>query len=240
MLSFTDPNSKSYARTAGLFYLTIAVAGGYAIAYVPGQIQLPGDAAGTVRNLLGQRGLFLSGLAGDVVMMLAELAVTAMLFFMFRAVNPTLSLIAGLARFVMVTVMAAMLFFHVGAMALADPGAGLGAFTQAQRADLVGLMLRIHDGGVWIWQLFFAVHLLVLGGLIVQSRAYPRLIGYAMMLGAMGYLADSLHAFALPDVVLLGYVKVALLIVVTLAELGFALWLVFRGPKGLGKLQPAR
>lgn len=245
MPSFTDPNSKSYARTAGLFYLTVAVAGGYAIAYVPAQLQVAGDAAGTVQNLLARRGLYLSGLAGDVVMMLAELAVTAMLFFMFRAVNPTLSLIAALARFAMVTVMAAMLFFHVGAMALADPNGTLGAFTQAQRVDLVGLMLQIHHGGVWIWQLFFAVHLLVLGRLIVASGVYPRLIGFAMTLGALGYLVDSLHGFALPGAIWLGYLKVVLLAVVTLAELGFALWLVFRGPgiaapKGLGKGQVAR
>jgi len=231
MQTFRDPQSRSYARAAGAFYLTIAVAGGFAIGFVPSQLNVAGDAAATVDNILAHRGLFQLGIAGDVVMMLAEVMATAMLYFMFKPVNATLSLAAALARFAMVGVMAAMLFFNAAALALADPNGALDGFSADQRTDLAGLMLQVHDAGVWIWQIFFTLHLVLLGHLVVRSGVYPRLLGHALTLGAFGYILDSIHAFAVPDAALLGQIRIGLLVIVTLAEVGFALWLLFRGPR---------
>ncbi|MXQ09387.1 DUF4386 family protein [Alphaproteobacteria bacterium GH1-50] len=227
---FNDPQSKRYARIAGLFYLTIAVAGGYAIAYVPAEL-FGGKSAGTLAEIAARPGFFLSGIAGDVVMMLAEVVVTAMLFFMFRPVSPALSLAAALARFAMVAVMATMLFFQAALYMIATGAMPLDGMTGAMRADLGDLLRAMHDAGVWIWQIFFTVHLWLLGALVLTSGWFPRLLGLGLIVGGTGYLVDSIHAFALPDMALLGILKVALLIIVTLSELGFALWLVIRGPR---------
>ena len=48
MHCFADPTSRSYARLTGLFYLTIAFAGGFAILWVPSQLQVAVDAQATV------------------------------------------------------------------------------------------------------------------------------------------------------------------------------------------------
>ena len=231
MTYFDDPRSRGYAPIAGLFHLTIAFAGGYAILYVPGSLQVPGDPAQTFANIAAERGFYLSGLLGDVVMMLSELIVTAMLFFLFRIVNPTLSLIAALARFAMVAVMAAMLFFHAAALQLVDPAAPLTSFTEAQRVELAGMFLHVHAAGVWIWQIFFAAHLVTLGMLVLKSNAFPRLLGLGLMLGSVGYVLDTLSAFAFPESALLPTLTVGFLMIVTLAEIGFSLWLVFVGPR---------
>ena len=98
MSVFADPGSRSYARVAGALYLLIAISGGFAIAFVPAQLYVPGDLAASVQSLIDARGMFLAGIAGDVTMMVSELLVTPMLFFMFRSTNPTLSLAAALAR----------------------------------------------------------------------------------------------------------------------------------------------
>ena len=232
---FGDPQSRPYARITGALYLTIAVAGGFSIAYVPSQLHVAGDAAATFGRILAHRGLFNLGIAGDVVMMLAEIMATAMLYFMFRPVNATLSLAAALARLMMVAVMAAMLFFHVAALSLADPSLAISSFSAEQRIDLAGLMLHVHNSGVWIWQLFFTMHLALLGWLVVHSGVYPRLLGRAMTVGAFGYFLDSLVSFAFPDAALLGHVRTILLVIVTVAEVGFALWLLVRGPDASGR-----
>ena len=65
---------------------------------------------------------------------------------------------------------------------------------------------------------------------MVASGQYPRLLGYGLMLGGMGYLLDSAYAFAFPEAALLGQLRVALLVIVTISEVGFALWLLLRGP----------
>lgn len=231
MSIFDDPSSRSYARLTGVLYLIIALAGGFAILYVPGVLNVPGDPAATFTNIARHRGLFHAGLIGDVVMMVTEVLVSVMLYFMFRPVNATLALAASYARIMMVAVMAAMLFFHAGALALADETVPLSSFSITQRLELASLMRHVHDAGVWIWQVFFCLHLLLLGTLVARSNLYPRVLGAGLIVGGTGYLVDSIQMFALPDAGLLAAVKVGLLLVATLGELGFALWLVLRGPR---------
>lgn len=229
MYAFSDPTSPIYARVTGMFYLGIAIAGGFAIAYVPSQIVVPDDPAQTVANILNRSTLYQSGIAADVVVMIFEIMALTMLYFMFKPVSSTLSLAAAMARLSMVSVMSAMLFFHAGATLLATSPDLMPSFNASQRADLAGLLLEMHRAGVWIWQVFFTVHLVLLGALIVASNKAPRLIGIGLMLGASGYLLDSVYAFAFPDAALLGALRVALLVIVTLSELSFALWLVIKG-----------
>ena len=231
MRAFEDPTSRAYARVTGALYLAIAFAGGFSILYVPGALNVPGDPAATFTNIASQRGLFHAGLVGDVVMMTAEVLVSVMLYFMFRPVNATLSLAASYARLMMVAVMAAMLFFHAGSLALADATVPLGSFSQTQRIELAGLMRHVHDAGVWIWQIFFSLHLALLGTLVARSGLYPRLLGVGLIIGGTGYLVDSVQMFAFPDAATLEAVKIALLLIATLAEIGFALWLLIRGPR---------
>lgn len=231
MHAFSDPQSRSYARLTGLFYLVIAFAGGFAILWVPSQLQVPGDAQATFANILARNGLYLWGIGGEVVILVAEIMATAMLYFMFKRVNPTLSFAAALARLSMVGVMAAMLFFHFAALTLADPGTTLASFSAAQRVELAGLMLATHDAGVWIWQIFFTVHLAILGQLVARSGVFPRLLGHAMTLGAAGYTLDTVSNFVFPGNAALAGVTGLFLAIVTFAEVGFALWLVFRGPR---------
>ncbi len=230
MSLFDNPNSKSYARIAGAFYLMIAVAGGFSIAYVPSVLHVADNPAATLARIAENRGLFLAGIGSDVVMMLCEVVVTAMLYFMFRQVSATISLMAALARFAMVAVMAAMLFFQAGTLALADGELMADGFMGGAGDAVAGLLIYLHDAGVWIWQIFFCAHLLLLGLLVARSNQFPPLLGYALSLGGLGYFLDSVYAFAFPDLALLGQIRVGLLALVTLAEIGFALWLVFVGP----------
>ncbi len=226
-----DPKSRSYARFAGALYLSVAFIGPFSILYVPSQINVAGDAAATMANLVTHRGLYMAGLAGDAAIMLIELALAVMLYFMFKPVNATGAAIAGLSRFMETAVMAVMLLLSAAALGFADPASAPMGFDEAQRAGMTGMMLHLHDAGVWVWQVFFALHLAVLGQLIVRSGLYPRLIGWAMSLGGIGYLLDSLHKFALPEADLLGMITGVFLAVVSLAEISFALWLLIRGPR---------
>lgn len=225
-----SPISPTFARTAGAGYLLIAVAGGFSIVFVPSVLIVPGDPAASLQRIAERHGLFLAGLGGDAVMMLAELVVTAMLYEMFRRVDATVALIAALARFAMVAVMAAMLLFQAGILMLAGGEPGATAFAPETGAALAGLLFFMHDSGVWVWQVFFAAHLMLLGWLVIRSGRFSRLLGVALMVGGTGYLADTLHAVVLPESDLLGLAKIVLLGLVTLAELGFALTLLIRAP----------
>ena len=103
--------TKTYGRWTGIGYLIIAVAGGFAIAYVPSVIDVAGDPAATVANIMENRVLYALGQLGEMAVLLVEVAVSIMLFHMFRSVSSTLAGIATASRLMMVAIMSTMLFF---------------------------------------------------------------------------------------------------------------------------------
>ncbi|PWJ20993.1 DUF4386 domain-containing protein [Jannaschia seohaensis] len=226
MTAFDDPTTRSFARVAGVLYLVIAVAGFFSILYVPGQLTVPGDPASTLAAIAARPGLFALGVGGDVVMMTAEVVLAVMLFAMFRPFGAVLATAALVARLMMAAVMAAMLLPQAAILALAtDPSlAGEG-----QAAWLAATLARMDAAGVWVWQVFFALHLWMLGALALRSRAVPRLLAIGLVVGGAGYLVDSVRAFAFDGSMALSVIGGALLAVVTLSEIGFALWLLTRG-----------
>jgi hypothetical protein len=226
MHALDDPHARPFARTAGVLYLVIAMAGFFSILWVPSRLTAPGDPAATLALVADRPGLFVGG---DVVMMLAEVVLSVMLFAMFRPFGAVLATAAMVARLMMAAVMAAMLLPQAAVLWLALPDVPLGALDAAARAELAWMLSRMDAAGVWVWQPFFAVHLWLLGTLAWRARAVPRLLAAGMVVGGTGYLVDSVRAFAFPDAPLLPILGGALLAVVTLAEIGFALWLLMRG-----------
>ena len=101
------------ARIAGALYLTIAVCGGFSIGYVPSQIVMAGDVSSTAANLIDQLGLFRLGVLADSAVILLEIAITVILYQMFRTTSPRLSLIAMVSRLGMIVVMGINLLLWV-------------------------------------------------------------------------------------------------------------------------------
>ncbi|SEK70189.1 protein of unknown function [Roseivivax marinus] len=224
-----DPASRSFAKGAGALYLVIAAAGFFSILWVPSQLTVPGDPAATAAQVAENRGLFLASVGGDAVMMTAEAVLSVMLYAMFRPFGAVLALAAMVARLMMAAVMAAMLLPQAGILALASHEAPLVALDAVQRAELAWVLRQAHDAGVWVWQVFFTLHLWLLGLLAWRSGAVPRVLAAGLVVGGTGYLVDSVRAVAAPGSDVLTGIGVALLAIVTLAEIGFALWLLVRG-----------
>lgn len=101
----TKTAPTTYARTAGLMYLLIAIIGGFSIGYLPTIIIVEGDAAATAQNLIEKASLFKLGIGADVFVFIMELILTVMLYQMLKKVNQTISLIALFSRLAMGIIM---------------------------------------------------------------------------------------------------------------------------------------
>lgn len=220
-----DPRA---ARNAGALYLAIAVCGGFSIAYVPSQIVVAGDAAASATNLMAQAGLFKLGVLADSAVILFELAITVILFGIFRPVSPLLSMFAAVARAGMIMVMAINLLLWVMPYAVLTSPMG---FEQAQAEMLAQTFLDAHALGVFVWQIFFGAHLLALGWLILRSRIVPHVLGWGLAIGALGYLLQGLVRLTFTESATLDAVSVGLLTIVSISEISFGLWLLFRGAR---------
>ena len=220
---------KSYARIAGLLYLVIAVFGAFAIGYVPSVIVEAGDAVATAENLLANMGQFQMGIFGDVVVLLTEVVLTTMLYVMFKPVSNTLSLIAAWSRMAMVLAMAINLLINIMPVVLLSGSEYLGAFEPAELQAAAMLFFEAHELGIYIWQLFFGMHLVALGYMIIKSDLFPRILGWMMLIGSFGYSIQGLAKVMHIENAVLSYATIGLLTIVTIGELAFAFWLLIKG-----------
>jgi hypothetical protein len=217
------------ARIAGALYLTIAVCGGFSIGYVPSQIVVAGDATNTAANLINQLGLFRLGVLADSAVILLEIAITVILYQMFRATSPRLSLIAMVSRVGMIVVMGINLLLWVMPYLLLTQPMGL---NPADSQAFAQIFFEAHGLGIFVWQLFFGAHLLALGWIILRSKLVPHLLGWGLFIGAFGYLIQGLVELTFTNIAALDITIIGLLVIVTLSELGFGLWLLIRGLRG--------
>ena len=223
--------TQSYARTAGLLYLIIAVFGAFAIGYVPSIIIETGDAATTANNLLANKALFNMGIFGDIVVLLVEVVLTAMLYVLFKPVSHTLSLIAAWSRLAMVLVMAINLSFNIMPVVLLSGAEYLSAFETTQLQSAALIFFEAHALGIYVWQLFFTVHLIALGALIIKSDLLPRILGWMIIVGSFGYFIQAIAKLMQIQNDTIAMIYIGLLVVVTISELSLAFWLLIKGVK---------
>jgi hypothetical protein len=224
---------RNYSRTAGLIYLAIAVVAGFSIAYVPSVIIAAGDSGMTAANLLSNQALFRLGILGDVALMLLEVVLSVMLFVVFKATSPTASLVAMVSRLLMVVVMAINVILGVMPFALLDGPGHLGAFTPDQVQAIALTLLEARGFGVYVWDIFFGLNVLVLGWLSIKSGFLPKLLGVALLIGSAGYFLEGIRHVTFIDSPLLAIAVPALIGVAALGELAFAFWLLIKNPNGV-------
>lgn len=229
MPTLLQSSPKTYARLTGLLYLIIAIAGGFSMGYVPTLISAPGDAAATASNIIANKGMFQLGIFADMVVFLCELMALSALYMLSKPISQTLALIAAAARLAMTVVIGINVLFDIIPLVLLSDANFLAAFSAEQLNALVLLCVEIELYGVTIWQMFFTVHLLLLGWLVYKSGYLPRLLGAAMMIGSLGYALNSIEKIAALDTQAISIVSIALLTVVTIAEVSFTLWLLIKG-----------
>lgn len=209
--------SSSHARLAGLLYLVPMFLGPFSMMYVPSVIAVPGDPVATVEHLLASASLYRMGMLSDALIVLAELALTAVLYGLLRPAGPTLALTATLARAAMTVLQAANLLPALAALSLASETS----------PEPTMLALRLHDLSALLWQIPFGFHCLLVGVLVFRSGLFPRVLGVLLAIAGAGYALNGLGCLVLPESAATLAAIVGLTAVV--GEVPFVLYLVFKG-----------
>jgi hypothetical protein len=222
---------KTTARTAGWIYLTVAVTGGFSMLYVPSLIVI-GDAEATLRNIAASEALLrlglVCGLACQALFVFLGLALYRLLADVDRA---RARLMVGL-----VITGAAVAFLNmlnqVPALVVASGAPYLDAFTPAQRPAIAMLFLGLHAEGIVLAKVFFGLWLVPLGLLIVRSGFLPKVLGWLLVVGGVGYVVDVPVHFLAP------HVAAAVTPIATapsgVAEVSLILWLLVKGARDDG------
>lgn len=199
-----------------------------------------GDAAQTASNIMASESLFRLGIANLTVVLVADLVVAWALYIFLKPVDEGLSLLAAWLRLVFVAIGAIAAVNLLSAVGLLSNADDFAALQPGQLEAQAMLFVKSYDYGYNVAFVFFGLHILGLGYLIVRSDYIPKVLGVLLIIASVGYFIDSFASLLSSD-----YANNETLFVVFVAvpaiisELALTVWLLIRGGKRLPAGVPA-
>ncbi len=214
---------KTTARLTGLGYLIIFISGFFANFYTLEGMVADGNAQLTAQNIASQAQLFQLGVAAFCVMILVDILLAFPLYRLLKATSERCAKLSSFIRVVNGLIFMLALIYLFKIVPLAQNGA----------TALEGSVLELLANFNTMWNvglLFFGVHLMMLGGLLVRSYHFPSLIGLLIQIAGLAYLADSGAQLFLPNYQ--DYQSLFEILVIgggVVGEFSLTLWLLIKG-----------
>lgn len=213
---------KRTARATGLAYLGLGVAGMIGFLLIRSRLYVPDEAATTMANLVEHETLARLGIIADLILILMQSLAALWFFKLFRAVN---SLAAGaIAAFGFMNAAAILVATMFSATALEvavddSPAAG-------DRAATALLLYDLNAAAWGLGSLFFGLWLIPMGWLAWRSGYMPRLLGWLLIGGGIGYIVSTFVAYLTPS---LSALAGALTVPATIGEFWMIGYLLAKG-----------
>ena len=202
-------NQKKRSLIAGLLYLSLAIIGPFALLIIPSQFSVDS------LDVYVKENLWLLAIWGllDLIIIAIEIALMLHLCKLFSVYHKTLSMVTSFFRLMVILVMVVNVLFL--------------SIVLVTQGDQTSYLLDYHQTGVYIWQLWFSIHVFLLGYMVfIFNKTLWKYLGVALILGSFGYLIDAYRALFDVDYALLSGLSSILLIFITLSEIGMAIGLI--------------
>jgi Domain of unknown function (DUF4386) len=210
------------ARTTGLLYLGLAVAGGLGFLIIRPQLFAADDPAATLANLVEHESLARAGVAFELLVVVAQALAAGWFYRLFRTADPVAA--GGIAAFGLVNAVAVLLSAALVATAIEvalDPVGDAAATVQ---------LLYLVSGNLWIaGGLFFGLWLIPMGRCVLRSGWMPRALGWILVGGGIGYVLSAFVQYLTPGA---SIVADALVLPATVGEFWMIGYLLIRGVRG--------
>jgi Domain of unknown function (DUF4386) len=217
---------KAQARLTGALYLVIMVAALFSELAVRSTLIVSANASVTASNILGAETLFRFSGALDIFTYVADVAIAGLLYELTRPAGQYLASVAAFFRLAYSAMAGVLCFYSFSALDILH-GQGLEAFTRPEQQAMALSQLHLRSTGFVVALVFFGVHLLLIGLLIIRSRYFPAWIGLLIVLAGSGYIINSFMALLLPNLDLGPW----LLLPGLVGEGALTLWLLIIGVK---------
>ena len=206
---------KSTYRTTGFLYIAIIVLGLFSEVVVRGSVT--GDPLRVGQLISENSALFRIGIASDMVVFLADVAVAALLYLILAPFGKPAALVAAAFRLTGSAVYAANLLNQAAALLVLDH------VPAADASSLAAFYLSLQSLGYDLGLLFFGVHCIILGFIFRRAGSLPGWLGGLLLAAGAVYLVGSSIALLAPT---LTSTFAPVYAVALLGELALAVWLI--------------
>ena len=176
-----DASPGPKARITGVVYLLYFLSAILAEVFMKG-IVVSGDAAATANNIQAHEPLFRLGLGTGLIATAWYIALTALLYELFKPVNRSISLVAAFFSLVGCAIQAFGSVFQLAPLVISGSSANLSAFKPEQSQALALMFFKLDSQAQSITLVFFGLYCLLIGCLIFKSTFLPRILGALMAL----------------------------------------------------------
>jgi Domain of unknown function (DUF4386) len=185
------PTQRQLARVAGISSVIMFVAAMVAELLARQQLIVPGNASETAHNMMVGGFSFRMGMLGFFTVMLCDVLVAWAMYLFLQPAGKQLSLLAAWLRLLYTAVFGISLTSLMTGYRLLTDGQASAVFNADQLHAQAMLHFNAFNDGWAIAFLFFALHLLLLGYLILKSTAMPKVLGILLMVAGTAYLIDN-------------------------------------------------
>ena len=196
----TATSLKRLARIAGVFYLFVAIFGGFSQGVAPLSLYVAGDAAATAGNVIANPALVPVTVVAHLINAVFFVLTAVALYLLLGHVHKHVARVMVIAVVLAAGIISVSAVFAFAASRVATDVTYVAAFGVAGANALVLLLLQMEHYGILAAQVFFGLWLAPLGYLAYRSGLFPKGLGVVLVAATVSYLVDVLAAFLVPEV----------------------------------------
>lgn len=190
---------KRLARVAGVFYLVVAITGGFSEGVMGPFLYVAGDATTTAGNLVANSGLVRLAVVAHFADAVFLVLTAITLYVLLKHISKHAARLMVLPVVLAAAIKAVSTVFTFMAMQVATSGTYAAEFGESEANALALLLLEIDHYGILAAQVFFGLWLAPLGYLAYKSGLFPKALGVILIVATPSYLTHLALAFLHPE-----------------------------------------
>lgn len=223
---------RQVAVIAGISLLIMTIAAFFSYGYVHSSLIISDDSIATLNKIQASAGLFNAEVLGWLIIIITDILVSWAFYIYLKHIHQGYSLLAAWLRLIYTAVLAIAVSNLIHVRTLVSNSDKL--FNQSIDTLASKVMISIQTfESVWsLGLIVFGLHLLVAGLVVLKTKAVPKTIGILLCIAGISYiLIHLLHGFIPKLGNVTSTLEMILSIPMIVGELGFGIWLLFKGGK---------
>lgn len=187
------------ALIAGLTLLGLAIVAPFAELYALPKLIVSFKATETAQNIIANKPLFVAAILAYLLAFILDLILTWALYIFLKPVNEDLSLLTAWFRLVYTILSLVALNNLITGFRLLTTPEYLTIFQPEQLNAHAMIFFKAFRNHWYFGLVFFALHLFLLGYLVIKSDYIPKIIGILLIITGAGYLLNTLKPYLFPS-----------------------------------------